>query len=208
MKAPYRSKVNCCVSTGARDNPSEIRCRPGAIRRLHCGADECAVESAPTLPPFAIPRCSSLQIPKNAPCSLIRENSFNILKPFRDFTDNDRLSLQFLKISLQIAKCRENRPRDLFASDCILSHAVWSLWGLRNYAQQRPGSEYRPAAHTGPQKKPRVVAGLEVGGNRPGREVPIDDRPLTPSSPLRCDGDHSLAKACAKRGKQLEVRDG
>jgi hypothetical protein len=38
-----------------------------------------------------------------------------------------RLSLQFLKISLQIANCREEPRGDRFASDCILSHAVRSL---------------------------------------------------------------------------------
>jgi hypothetical protein len=37
-----------------------------------------------------------------------------------------RLSLQFLKISLQIANCREEPRGDRFASDCILSHAVRS----------------------------------------------------------------------------------
>lgn len=36
--------------------------------------------------------------------------------------------------------------------------------------------------HTGPQKKPRVVAGLKVGGNRPGPE--ITDRRLTINSDL------------------------
>ena len=38
-----------------------------------------------------------------------------------------RLSLQILKISLQILNCRENRARDRFASDCILSQRVRSL---------------------------------------------------------------------------------
>jgi hypothetical protein len=38
-----------------------------------------------------------------------------------------RLSLQFLKISLQIANCREEPRGDRFASHCILSHAVRSL---------------------------------------------------------------------------------
>src|SRR5215467_3277033 len=37
-----------------------------------------------------------------------------------------QLSLQFLKISLQIANCREEPRGDRFASDCILSHAVRS----------------------------------------------------------------------------------
>jgi hypothetical protein len=39
-----------------------------------------------------------------------------------------RLSLQFLKISLQIANCREEPRGDRFASDCILSQPVQSLW--------------------------------------------------------------------------------
>jgi hypothetical protein len=72
--------------------------------RCHCEAGECEVESAPTLPPFAIPRCSSLQIPKNAPCSLSRENRLQHLETITKFyRQRIRLSLQFLKISLQIA---------------------------------------------------------------------------------------------------------
>jgi hypothetical protein len=53
--------------------------------RCYCEAGECEVESAPTLPPFAIPRCSSLQIPKNAPCSLSRENPLQHLETIKKF---------------------------------------------------------------------------------------------------------------------------
>jgi hypothetical protein len=49
-----------------------------------------------------------------------------------------RLSLQFLKISLQIANCREEPRGDRFASDCILRQAVGSLAassGLQKYVR-------------------------------------------------------------------------
>jgi hypothetical protein len=87
------------------------------------------LESAPTNPAtFAI---STLLFPadrKNAPCSAKIGVAHKLLKKLVDFIAKDRLSLQFAKISLQIANCREERPaRDLFASDCILSHAVGSL---------------------------------------------------------------------------------
>ena len=59
--------------------------------RCYCEAGECEVESAPTLPPFAIPRCSSLQIPKNAPCSLSRENPLQHLETITKF-DRQRIS--------------------------------------------------------------------------------------------------------------------
>jgi hypothetical protein len=86
-----------------------------------------SVNLRPTLQPFAIPRCSSLQIPKNAPCSLSRENSLQHLGTITKFhRQRMGLSLHFVQISLQIANCRENGRRDRFASDCILSHAVWS----------------------------------------------------------------------------------
>jgi hypothetical protein len=39
----------------------------------------------------------------------------------------DRLSLQFVKITLQMANCSENLTGDRFASDCIVSQAVQSL---------------------------------------------------------------------------------
>src|ERR1700716_747715 len=51
----------------------------------------------------------------------------NLLKSFGVRKAVARLSLQILKISLQILNCRENRARDRFASDCILSHAVVKL---------------------------------------------------------------------------------
>ena len=87
-----------------------------------------SVNLRPTLQPFAIPRCSSLQIPKNAPCSLSRENSLQHLGTITNFhRQRTGLSLHFVQISLQIANCRENGRRDRFASDCILSQAVVSL---------------------------------------------------------------------------------
>ena len=47
-----------------------------------------ACPRAPTLPPFAIPRCSSLLYPKNAPCSSGRENPYNILKTLGNLPGN------------------------------------------------------------------------------------------------------------------------
>src|SRR4029453_8302549 len=37
---------------------------------------------------YAIPRCSSLQRPKNAPCSLSREAPYNALTPLRNLKDS------------------------------------------------------------------------------------------------------------------------
>jgi hypothetical protein len=62
-------------------------------------------------------RNSTLLFPadtKNAPCSVSRESSLKLLKQLVNFTAKNRLSLQFLKISLQIADCREE-PRETFS---------------------------------------------------------------------------------------------
>jgi hypothetical protein len=104
-----------------------------------------SVNLRPTLQPFAIPRCSSLQIPKNAPCSLSRENSLQHLGTITKFhRQRMGLSLHFVQISLQIANCRENGWRDRFASDCILRQAVGSLQG--NFplvdVKRRPAPNY------------------------------------------------------------------
>jgi hypothetical protein len=62
-------------------------------------------------------RNSTLLFPadtKNAPCSVIRESSLKLLKQLVNFRAKNRLSLQFLKISLQIADCREE-ARETFS---------------------------------------------------------------------------------------------
>jgi hypothetical protein len=51
---------------------------------------------------------------KNAPCSAKIGVAHKLLKKLVDFIAKNRLSLQFLKISLQIANCREERPARLF----------------------------------------------------------------------------------------------
>jgi hypothetical protein len=74
------------------------------------------------------------------------------------------------------------------------SHAVWSLWAmsaLRNYAQQRRQRMPARCTHWAAKKAPRD-SGAQGRRKRPGREVPIDEQLLTPSSPLRCDGDHKM----------------
>jgi hypothetical protein len=47
---------------------------------------------------------------KNAPCSAKIGVTRKLLKRLVHFIAKNRLSLQFLKISLQIATCREERP--------------------------------------------------------------------------------------------------
>jgi hypothetical protein len=72
------------------------------------------LESAPINPAtFAISRCSSLQMAKMLPAPQIGV-AHKLLKKLVDFIAKNRLSLQFLKISLQIANCREERPARLF----------------------------------------------------------------------------------------------
>jgi hypothetical protein len=73
------------------------------------------VESAPINP--ATFRNFTLLFPadgKNAPCSAKIGVAHKLLKKLVDFIAKNRLSLQFLKISLQIANCREERPARLF----------------------------------------------------------------------------------------------
>ncbi len=63
-------------------------------------------------------RNSTLLFPadsKNAPCSAKIGIAHKLLRKLVDFTAKNRLSLQFLKISLQIANCREERPRQTFS---------------------------------------------------------------------------------------------
>lgn len=95
----------------------------------------CEAESAPipatirnsTLLLPAIPKmlpCSIRACPKILPAPWIGRSHYNILKSFGNSASEDRLSLQFLKISLQIGKLQGDGPRDRFASDCIVSHAV------------------------------------------------------------------------------------
>src|SRR6266567_5315886 len=52
---------------------------------------------------------------KNAPCSAKIGVAHKLLKKLGDFIAKNRLSLQFLKISLQIANCREERPAKTFS---------------------------------------------------------------------------------------------
>ena len=76
----------------------------------------------------AIPRCSSLQDPKMLPAPGVEIASPKLLKSNAISRNTKRISLQFVEMSLQIANCRELRPRDRFASDCILSHTVLLFW--------------------------------------------------------------------------------
>ena len=88
----------------------------------------CEAESAPipatirnsTLLLPAIPKmlpCSIRACPKILPAPWIGRSHYNILKSFGNSASEDRLSLQFLKISLQIGKLQGDGPRDRFASD-------------------------------------------------------------------------------------------
>jgi hypothetical protein len=112
----------------------------------------CEAESAPNpatirnstllLPAIAkmLP-CSIRACPKILPAPWIARSHYNILKSYGNSVSEDRLSLQFLKISLQIGKLQGDGPRDRFASDCILSHAV----GLSASLLVSAGGAFRPA---------------------------------------------------------------
>jgi hypothetical protein len=100
---------------------------PGPLaNRRHCEAGECEVESAPN--PAAI-RNSTLLLPaisQNLPCNtrnlslllVVARTCYKLLKPLEDLQE----------LGLALPAFYENlpaiRPRDRFASDCILSHAV------------------------------------------------------------------------------------
>jgi hypothetical protein len=92
---------------------------------------------------------------KNAPCSAKIGVAHKLLKKLVNFIAKNRLSLQFLKISLQIANCREERPRDLFASDCILRHAV----GLCGVISDRANATRH---HRRPRLGTRQFVGVDV----------------------------------------------
>jgi hypothetical protein len=69
--------TTCCHLSQAR------RHTPPSLRRRRC-----EVETALTLPPFAIPRCSSLQYQKMLPAPLGRENSLQHLETITKFDRN------------------------------------------------------------------------------------------------------------------------
>jgi hypothetical protein len=116
----------------ARDFGARTTLNQTRVRTSPAGGRTLGPEFSPrqTLPPFAIltllfPAIPKIfpaipktfpAIPKNSPCSLSRENSFQSLEIIRTFdSQQDRLSLQFLKISLQIANCREDpKAREQF----------------------------------------------------------------------------------------------
>ncbi len=79
-------------------------------------------------------RNSTLLFPadsKNAPCSAKIGIAHKLLRKLVDFTAKNRLSLQFLKISLQIANCREERPRQTFSLLTASSATQSGLRGVR-----------------------------------------------------------------------------
>jgi hypothetical protein len=142
----------------------------------------CEAESAPipatirnsTLPLPAIPKmlpCSIRACPKILPAPWIGRSHYNILKSFGNSASEDRLSLQFLKISLQIGKLQGDGPRDRFASDCILSHAV----------------RLRRVTYGVAPDWSRLAARLRIGQWRPcpswGRGGPFEDARGQPSQP-------------------------
>src|SRR5437879_4012656 len=93
----------------------------------------------PTIQPFAILQfCATFPAipkifpatPKSPPCSFGSREFIQRIEIIRNFTENKSGSpcnLRKSRCKLQIAG--RPAPRDSFASDCILSHAVWSLWG-------------------------------------------------------------------------------
>ena len=103
---------------------------PISVDRYRCEAESAPIPATirnSTLLLPAIPKmlpCSIRACPKILPAPWIGRSHYNMLKSFENSASEDRLSLQFLKISLQIGKLQGDGPRDRFASDCILSHAV------------------------------------------------------------------------------------
>jgi hypothetical protein len=81
----------------------------------------------------------------------------------------------------------------------MASHAVWSLWamsGLRNYAQQRPGSELATLANAVTRKKSPPTDIPEITGERDAATQNarrfaglLPSRAAAPSQPLRANGD-------------------
>jgi hypothetical protein len=87
------------------------RSDPGLAGRIFGAASASAIGICATSPCYM--RNFTLLFPadgKNAPCSAKIGVTRKLLKRLVHFIAKNRLSLQFLKISLQIANCREERP--------------------------------------------------------------------------------------------------
>jgi len=86
---------------------------PISVDRYRCEAESAPIPATirnSTLLLPAIPKmlpCSIRACPKILPAPWIGRSHYNMLKSFENSASEDRLSLQFLKISLQIGKCRE-----------------------------------------------------------------------------------------------------
>ena len=104
---PIRRRWLCGPASAA--NPARLDAQLIPPPFLRCREK---AESAPTLPPFAIPRCSSLQYQKMLPARWVREIAYNLLKPLGNSKAINWLSLLSMKISLQIENCREPGRRD------------------------------------------------------------------------------------------------
>jgi hypothetical protein len=101
---------------------------------------------------------------KTIKCSLLLKIGripYNVLKPWGNLAGNGSLSLQFLKISLQIANCRENWPAETVSLLTASSARQSSLCGP--FAL---GHAYWLVDHLGPKLLVRLPSLAPAGARR------------------------------------------